>query len=421
MSKRKESRHQSSGVVRNRPDHTAREGDDRTRNRRLADVRRGNESRHQLELLTSAQGGTKKHSSTPSSWRSESRAFETLSVKEKREIIFPKPPALEARHSCPALPAISPSLGLYHDISNSTMQSPKAGSNRSLDVSANFKTKKMKQDGSLNRNLLKDEQRIVRTNSLDIIATSQHPSSRAASKYKMGKLISNLTSVPAKNHHAKSIQNESKPKRTLSVPDIIYPSQSSETRLNVKEADSSSSNKDGKETGPAILTRRRYSVLLNGGTLATNAPYVDRIESKAIGLNQTPKGETNHQRKDLDSDLQNTTTDSVTAAKGRKDLLQKPTTVPLKRESVHSPSRRRGRHLRSHKELFAFQQDLLLPRYRKLAGISGNDADDAMPQNEERSADAKTRRSDAREVFEKVRLIIKGPDKVETVTKPTGN
>ncbi|XP_054764783.2 uncharacterized protein LOC129271460 [Lytechinus pictus] len=421
MSGNKESRHRGSGVAKTRADRAPREGDDRTRNRRLADIRRGNKTRHQLELLTNAHGGIKKQSSTPSSWRSESRTLETWSAKEKRERTLPKPPDLETRNSCPALPAISPSLGIHID-SESRQHSPQAGLYGPRAFGSNAKTTKQE---SLNLNLPSDKPRVMRDNSLDLIANVRHPSSKVAAKHKFGNQNSKLT-LPPKNDYVKAIQYESKPKRTFSVPDIAnstQPSDLSEARqIAIKEAEISNSNKDRREYDSTNGTKHRYSVLLKGGTSATKAPYVARVGSETIGQNTVSKSDDDRHADDAHSCLQRTSTDDA-ATKDGEDRLQKPTTAPRKREGVSSPSRRRGRHLRSHKELFAFQQDLLLPRYRKLAGISGGDAD--VPPNDRRSADesqgggAFTRRSDAREVFEKVRLIIKGPEKVETVTKPT--
>ncbi|XP_041475405.1 uncharacterized protein LOC121423922 [Lytechinus variegatus] len=417
MSGNKERRHHGSGVAKTRADRAPREGDDRTRSRRLADIRRGNKTRHQIELLTNAHGGIKKQSSTPSSWRSESRTLETWSAKEKRERTLPKPPDLETRNSCPALPAISPSLGIHID-SESRQHSPKTGLYGPRALGSNAKTTKQE---SLNLNLPNDKPRIMRDNSLDLIANVRHPSSKVAAKHKFGNQNSKL-SMPLKNDHVKTIQYESKMKRTFSVPDIAsstQPSDLSEVRqIAIKEAEISNSDKDRTESDSTIGTKHRYSVLLKGGTSETKAPYVARIGSETIGQNTSTVSKSD----DVRSRFQRTSTDDA-ATKDGEDHLQKPTTAPRKREGVSSPSRRRGRHLRSHKELFAFQQDLLLPRYRKLAGISGGDAE--VPPNDRRSADESqgggthTRRSDAREVFEKVRLIIKGPEKVETVTKPT--
>lgn len=404
-----------------------RPGDERTRSRRLADVRRGNRSRHQLELLASAQGGKKHHSSTPSSWTSESRGLELWSEKEKREKTVPKPPDLETRHSCPALPAISSSLENYHDITDSADEICTNRLSASHDLNPCSKTKQLNKQESFKPYLPKEEQFLARAKSLDYIANSRHLRLKDA-----GLPMKNKTPNQLSSRTPSLFQNENKSKP---MPNVVMNTNSklpSETLGNSKEIENHVSTKhaeDGKltETGPVVATRGRYSVLLNGGTLTTNAPYVDRIEGDTINTTATRSGSV-RQPKDADIRQRKTTSDNSSGRDRGRRAQKSTTTAHRKLESVPSPSRRRGRHLRSHKELFAFQQDLLLPRYRKLAGINGNDVDETMktehepekPPGEEHQGDGRNnRRSDAREVFEKVRLIIKGPEKVETAPKPT--
>ncbi|XP_072172642.1 uncharacterized protein [Diadema setosum] len=163
-------------------------------------------------------------------------------------------------------------------------------------------------------------------------------------------------------------------------------------------------NKGNKleRAGPLTESTRRYSVLISGGTLSKQAPYMDRVKPELVK------------------------TDVSEIPPSKMDRLQHSDSVDQSRDATTVPAPGHGRHLRSRKELFAFQQDLLLPRYRKLAGISENVSGNASVNTSGQSIGGKggspdpeesngTQRLGANqrteEVFEKVRLIIRGPTK----------
>ncbi|XP_071511303.1 uncharacterized protein [Diadema antillarum] len=165
-----------------------------------------------------------------------------------------------------------------------------------------------------------------------------------------------------------------------------------------------------ERAGPLTESTRRYSVLISGGTLSKQAPYVDRVKPELV-------------KNDISG-----------SPPSKMDRLQHSDSVDQSRDAITVPAPGHGRHLRSRKELFAFQQDLLLPRYRKLAGISENVSGNASVNTSGQSIGGKggppdpeesngTKKSGAtqrtEEVFEKVRLIIQGPTKVKQIIKPT--